>query len=265
MGKTLVRASHRKYKKNAKDGKRTKRGRHVMKKSRRMHSYSRSHKRYTRTRRHMRNKKGGEPRFRQPENVLEFKKRIGNESSLSDCVKNFSGKELTDNVKQCIDAGIHNLKPFYSEDDEGYHDGLAWWVDHCEESQLLQDIDTRTQIKTELYKYILLKVLLKNRDSQQNDKHRMDNQRYHPNRNRVIGTLMALFRLTDDDDVEDVTLEDPSTPDEREGVLPPRIRPTQQATGKQMGGKSRRRHRRGRTLHKRRKSSKVRKTRCRRK
>ena len=45
-----------------------------------------------------------------------------------------------------------------------------------------------------------------------------------------------------------------------ENPLPPRIR--QQP---QNGGKSRRRHRRGRTLHKRRKSRKVRKTRCRRK
>jgi hypothetical protein len=61
MGKTLVRASRRKYKKSAKGGKRTKRGRRVMKKSgrtkrrhMRMHSHSRSHKRYTRTRRHMR-------------------------------------------------------------------------------------------------------------------------------------------------------------------------------------------------------------------
>jgi hypothetical protein len=56
MGKTLVRTSRRKYKKSAKGGKRTKRGRRVMKKSgrMRMHSHSRSHKRYTRTRRHMR-------------------------------------------------------------------------------------------------------------------------------------------------------------------------------------------------------------------
>ena len=43
-------------------------------------------------------------------------------------------------------------------------------------------------------------------------------------------------------------------------TMNPRIR--QQPQG---GGKSRRRHRRGRTLHKRRKSRKVRKTRCRRK
>ena len=47
--------------------------------------------------------------------------------------------------------------------------------------------------------------------------------------------------------------------EEEENPLPPRIRPPAS------GGKSRRRHRRGRTLHKRRKSRKVRKTRCRRK
>jgi hypothetical protein len=46
---------------------------------------------------------------------------------------------------------------------------------------------------------------------------------------------------------------------EEENPLPRRIRQPQGA------GKSRRRHRRGRTLHKRRKSRKVRKTRCRRK
>ena len=55
----------------------------------------------------------------------------------------------------------------------------------------------------------------------------------------------------------------PSTPDEEEEVdtLPRRIQPP---TKPQLAGKSRRRHRRVRTLHKRRKSSKVRKTRYRR-
>ena len=61
--------------------------------------------------------------------------------------------------------------------------------------------------------------------------------------------------------------DDPFTPapekdEDEDNPLPPRIKHPHPTSS---GGKSRRRHRRGRTLHKRRKSRKVRKTRCRRK
>ena len=63
----------------------------------------------------------------------------------------------------------------------------------------------------------------------------------------------------DDDDDDDDDDGHDNVDDDREGLLPKRI--TRPASGTSSGGKSRRRHRRGRTLHKRRKSSKVRKIR----
>ena len=92
---------------------------------------------------------------------------------------------------------------------------------------------------------------------------RMRNCKSRTKRGGGFGSLFSSkptngYTQLDDDDEEKPKL---PTPVEEEGVLPPRIRPP---TKPQLAGKSRRRHRRVRTLHKRRKSSKVRKTRYRR-
>jgi len=178
MVKTLVRASHRKYKKNIRGSKRTKRGR-IIKKSKRIRLSSR--KRVT-MRRHMRNKRGGLPRVFQNDLLVEFKERIEAIPKLAECLKNFKeGKTPFNSTNStCIDDVVKNI-PYSNNNSDS---SLRWWLEHCSEKDLLRYIDEETKEGTDFYKYVLLKLLAEKEDGYNpvTDTERKDNERYHQGR-----------------------------------------------------------------------------------
>ena len=176
MVKTLVRASHRKYKKNVRGGKRTKRGR-IMKKSKRMRSSSR--KRVT-MRRHMRNKRGGLPRAFQNDLLVQFKEHIERESSLAACLKNFKDgrKPFGNENVTCINNAVKNIG-YYNNNGNS---SLRWWLEHSPEKELLRHIDEETKEGKDFYKYVLLKMLTEKEEGYNPTAEREDNERYHPDR-----------------------------------------------------------------------------------
>jgi hypothetical protein len=188
MVKTLVRASHRKYKKNARGGKRTKRGR-IMKKSKRMRSSSR--KRVT-MRRHMRNKRGGLPRSFQNKLLVQFKELIEGVPKLAECLKNFKeGKTPFNKTNStCIDDVVKEIG--YSNNDG--EPSLRWSLEHLPEKDLLMYIDEDTKEGTNFYKYVLFKMLAEKEDRYEtNDPYREDNKRFHPGREEwAIKNLASL-------------------------------------------------------------------------
>lgn len=178
MVKTLVRASHRKYKKNIRGSKRTKRGR-IIKKSKRMRSSSR--KRVT-MRRHMRNKRGGLLRAFQNDLLVEFKKRIEASPDLAKCLKTFKeGNPPFNNINStCIDAVVKDIA-YYNNDGNS---SLRWWLEHCSEKDLLRSIDEETKEGKDFYKYVLLKLLAEKEYGYKPvlNTEREDNEDYHKHR-----------------------------------------------------------------------------------
>jgi hypothetical protein len=179
MVKTLVRASHRKYKKNIRGSKRTKRGR-IIKKSKRIRLSSR--KRVT-MRRHMRNKRGGLLRAFQSDLLVEFKERIEAIPDLAECLKTFKeGKTPFNSTNsKCIDEVVNNIHYSNNNGDSS----LRWWLEHCPEKDLLRYIDEETKEGKDFYKYVLLKLLAEKEDEYEPDVKREDNEQYHKHR---IGT-----------------------------------------------------------------------------
>jgi hypothetical protein len=181
MVKTLVRASHRKYKKNIRGSKRTKRGR-IIKKSKRIRLSSR--KRVT-MRRHMRNKRGGLLRAFQSDLLVEFKERIEAIPKLAECLKNFKEGKTPFNSKNsnCIDDVVKNI-PYSNNNGDS---SLRWWLENCDENDLLRSINEETKEGKDFYKYVLLKLLAEKEDGYKPVPYteREDNERFHEHR---IGT-----------------------------------------------------------------------------
>lgn len=154
MVKTLIKNKHRKYKKNVKGGKRTKRG-SVIKNSRRMRN--RLHKRYTR-RHHMRNKRGGIWGPLQSSLLRKFKDNI-NSSSLRDLLVRFKKNKNGELDNEILNDINNDSSIVYDGEFKKFCEKLT----DEEIVELFESIKNDSNEGKNFYRYVLLLILSNDR------------------------------------------------------------------------------------------------------